>query len=379
MSKGKVLLVLYEGKEHAKQVPELLGTLENELGIREFVESHGYELVCTADKDPAPNSTFDKLLPEAEVLITTPFYPAYLTADRFKYAKNLKIAVTAGIGSDHIDLNSANDHKVTVAEVTGSNVVSVAEHVIMTILVLVRNFVPAHEQACHTKDWDIAGIAKQEYDLEDKVVATVGAGRIGYRVLERMIAFNPKKLLYFDYQDLPADAVDKLNQASKLFNGRDNIVERVEKLEDLVPQADIVTINCPLHESTKGLFDKKLISKMKKGALLVNTARGAICVEDDVAEAVKSGHLRGYGGDVWYPQPAPKDHPWRSMANPYGGGNAMTPHVSGTSLDAQARYAKGVKDILESYFSKKYDYRPEDLIVIDGDYATKSYGQRQKK
>ena len=379
MSKGKVLLVLYEGKEHAKQVPQLLGTLENELGIREFVESHGYELVTTADKDPEPSSTFDKLLPEAEVLITTPFFPAYLTEKRLKNAPKLKIAVTAGIGSDHIDLNAANTRKVTVAEVTGSNVVSVAEHVIMTILVLVRNFVPAHEQACYSKEWDIAGIAKQEYDLEDKVVATVGAGRIGYRVLERMIAFNPKKLLYFDYQDLPADAIDKLNQASKLFNGKDNIVERVEKLEDLVSQADIVTINCPLHESTKGLFDKKLISKMKKGALLVNTARGAICVEDDVAEAVKSGHLGGYGGDVWYPQPAPKDHPWRSMKNPFGGGNAMTPHVSGTSLDAQARYAKGVKDILESYFTKKFDYRPQDLIVIDGDYATKSYGQREKK
>lgn len=99
-------------------------------------------------------------------------------------------------------------------------------------------------------------------------------------------------------------------------------------------------------------------------------------MKEDVAEALKSGHLRGYGGDVWFPQPAPEDHPLRYAKNPFGGGNAMVPHMSGTSLDAQKRYAEGTKAILNSYFSKKFDYRPEDLIVKDGDYATKAYGQR---
>ena len=369
MSKGKVLLVLYKGNEHAQQEQKLLGCLENELGIREFIESQGYELVCTDDKDPEPSSTVDKELQDAEIVITTPFFPAYITRERINKAPKLKMCITAGVGSDHVDLDAANERKIAVTEVTGSNVVSVAEHVLMTMLVLVRNFVPAHEQVIKG-EWDIAGAAKDEYDLEDKVIATVGAGRIGYRVLERLIAFNPKKLLYYDYQDLPKEAIDKLNQASKLFNGKDNIVERVENLEDMVGQADLVTINCPLHEKSKGLFNKDLISKMKDGAWLVNTARGAICVAEDVAAAVKSGKLRGYGGDVWYPQPAPKDHPWRQLQNKYGAGNAMTPHiVSGTSLDAQARYADGVKSILNSYFSGKHDYLPKDVIVIDGDYA----------
>lgn len=377
MAKPKVLLVLYEGKDHARQEPKLLGCLENELGIRKFVESHGYELVSTADKDPIGSSEVDSHLQDAEIIITTPFFPAYVTKERIEKAPKLKLCVTAGVGSDHIDLNAANTRKITVAEVTGSNVVSVAEHVMMTILNLVRNFVPAHEQAV-SGGWDIAAAAKDEYDLEGKVVATVGAGRIGYRVLERLIPFNPKKLLYFDYQELPQDATDKLNKASKLFNDTDNIVERVEKLEDMLAQADVVTINCPLHEKSKGLFDKKTISHMKDGAWLVNTARGAICVEQDVADAVESGKLRGYGGDVWFPQPAPDNHPWRNFRNKYGGGNAMTPHVSGTSLDAQARYAAGVKSILKSYFDKTYDYRPQDVIVIDGDYATKAYGERKK-
>lgn len=376
MSKPKVLLVLYEGKEHAKHEPKLLGCIENELGIREFVESHGYELVSTTSKDPVGSSEVDDHLNEAEVIISTPFYPAYITRERIDKAPNLKICITAGVGSDHVDLNAANERKITVAEVTGSNVVSVAEHVMMTILNLVRNFVPAHEQAV-SGGWDIAAVAKDTYDLEDKVIATVGAGRIGYRVLERLVAFNPKKLLYFDYQDLPSAAVDKLNKASVLFNEKDNIVERVTDLKEMLSRADVVTINCPLHEGSKGLFNKDLISHMKDGAWLVNTARGAICVEQDVADAVESGKLRGYGGDVWYPQPAPDNHPWRSFRNKYGGGNAMTPHVSGTSLDAQARYAAGVKLLLKSYFEKTYDYAPQNIIVIDGDYATKAYGQRK--
>ena len=118
---------------------------------------------------------------------------------------------------------------------------------------------------------------------------------------------------------------------------------------------------------------------MLLGAWLVNTARGAIVVKEDVAEALASGQLNGYGGDVWFPQPAPNEHPLRTAKNQWGGGNAMVPHMSGTSIDAQERYAAGTKAILESYFSGRHDYKPEDLIVKDGDYATKAYGQRAKK
>ncbi|CAF9928646.1 MAG: hypothetical protein GOMPHAMPRED_005193 [Gomphillus americanus] len=363
----KVLLVLYDGGEHAKQVPELLGTTENELGLRKWLEDQGHELVTTSDKE-GENSKFDKELVDAEVIITTPFHPGYLTAERLAKAKKLKIAITAGIGSDHVDLNAANKTNggITVAEVTGSNVVSVAEHVVMTILALVRNFVPAHEQI-EAGEWDVAAAAKNEFDLEGKVVGTVAVGRIGERVLRRLKPFDCKELLYYDYQPLNPEVEKEIG------------CRRVDTLEEMLAQCDVVTINCPLHEKTKGLFNKELISKMKKGSWLVNTARGAIVVKEDVAEALKSGHLRGYGGDVWFPQPAPRDHPLRTAKNPFGGGNAMVPHISGTSLDAQQRYAAGTKAILESYFSGKHDYRPQDLIVQNGDYATKAYGQREKK
>ncbi|TRX89083.1 hypothetical protein FHL15_010000 [Xylaria flabelliformis] len=364
--KVKVLAVLYDGGEHAKQQPDLLGTTENELGIRKWLEDQGHTLVTTSDKE-GENSTFDKELVDAEIIITTPFHPGYLTAERLAKAKNLKLAVTAGIGSDHVDLNAANTTNggIIVAEVTGSNVVSVAEHVVMTILVLVRNFVPAHEQI-QAGEWDVAAAAKNEYDLENKVVGTVAVGRIGERVLRRLKAFDCKELLYFDYQPLKPEIEKEIG------------CRRVDTLEEMLAQCDVVTINCPLHEKTRGLFNKDLIAKMKPGSWLVNTARGAIVVKEDVAEALKSGHLRGYGGDVWFPQPAPKDHPLRYAKNPWGGGNAMVPHMSGTSIDAQKRYADGTKAIIESYLSGKHDYRPEDLIVKDGDYVTKAYGQRNK-
>jgi len=362
---GKVLLVLYDGGSHAEEQPLLLGTTERELGLRKWIEDQGHTLVTTSDKE-GPDSKFEKELVDAEVIITTPFHPGYLTAERLAKAKNLKIAVTAGIGSDHVDLNAANKTNggITVAEVTGSNVVSVAEHVVMTILTLVRNFVPAHEQIVKG-EWDVAAAAKNEFDLEGKVVGTVAVGRIGERVLRRLKPFDCKELLYFDYQPLRPEAEKEIG------------CRRVDTLEELLGQCDIVTINCPLHEKTLGLFNKDLISKMKKGSWLINTARGAIVVKEDVAEALKSGHLRGYGGDVWFPQPAPKDHPLRYATNPWGGGNAMVPHMSGTSLDAQKRYADGTKAILDSYFSGREDYRPEDLIVHKGDYATKAYGKRK--
>ncbi|KAJ8113715.1 hypothetical protein OPT61_g4209 [Boeremia exigua] len=221
---GKVLLVLYDGGVHAEQEPRLLGTTENELGLRKWIEEQGHELVTTSNKE-GENSEFDKHLVDAEVIITTPFHPGYLTAERLAKAKNLKLAVTAGIGSDHVDLDAANKTNggITVAEVTGSNVVSVAEHVVMTILTLVRNFVPAHEQIARG-DWNVAEVAKNEYDLENKVVGTVAVGRIGERVLRRLKPFDCKELLYFDYQPLRPEVEKEIG------------ARRVENLEEMLAQ-----------------------------------------------------------------------------------------------------------------------------------------------
>ncbi|OJT03179.1 Formate dehydrogenase [Trametes pubescens] len=357
----KVLAVLYKGGEAAKQEPRLLGSVENQLGIREWLEAQGHEYIVTDSKE-GPDSVFQKELKDTDILITTPFHPGYLTRELIKTAPRLKLCVTAGVGSDHIDLDAAVEREIQVLEVTGSNVVSVAEHVMMSILLLVHNFVPAHEMI-ERGEWQVSDIARNAFDLEGKVIGTLGAGRIGRLVLERLKPFNPKELLYYDYAPLSAENAEKLG------------ARRVEDLKEFVSQCDIITINAPLHEGTRGLVNADLLSHFKPGAWLVNTARGAICVAEDVAAALKTGQLNGYAGDVWNVQPAPRDHPWRHMKNHLGGGNGMVPHYSGTTLDAQARYAAGTKEILERYFEGKAQ-EPANVIVGLGKYETKSYGQR---
>ncbi|CAA7270731.1 unnamed protein product [Cyclocybe aegerita] len=331
-----VLAILYQGGEAAANEPRLLGTVENKLGIQDWLESQGHEFVgepihfssCEGDIDfnplyskEGPDSDFQKHIVDAEVLITTPFHPGYLTRELMEKAKNLKICVTAGVGSDYIDLDAAVDHDIQVLEVSGSNVVSVAEHVMMSILLLVRNFVPAHEMI-ERGDWQVSEIARNAFDLEGKVVGTLGAGRIGYRVLQRLVPFNCKELLYYDYAPLPAAAAESVK------------ARRIVDLKEFVSQCDLITINAPLHDGTRGLINAELLKHFKKGAWIVNTARGAICDKDVIAAALASGQITGYAGDVWNVQPAPKDHIWRTMKNPLGGGNGMVPHYSGTTLDA---------------------------------------------
>src|SRR6266511_1890236 len=115
---------------------ELLGSVSGELGLRKFLEERGHQLIVTSDKD-GPDSVFERELPDAEVVISQPFWPAYLTAERIAKAPKLKLALTAGVGSDHVDLQAAMDRGITVTEVTYCNSISVSEHVVMVILTLV--------------------------------------------------------------------------------------------------------------------------------------------------------------------------------------------------------------------------------------------------
>ena len=327
---------------------ELLGSVSGELGLRRFLEDGGHRFVVTSDKD-GPDSAFEQELPEAEIVISQPFWPAYLTAERIAKAPNLKLAVTAGIGSDHVDLQAAIERGVTVVEVTYCNSISVAEHVVMMVLALVRNYIPSYQWVV-AGGWNIADCVSRSYDLEGMQVGVLGAGRIGSAVLRRLKPFEVG-LHYTDRHRLPAEVEQELG------------VTYHPDVESLVRVCDVVSINAPLHPETEHLFDAGLIGQMKRGAYLVNTARGKICDPDAVARACESGQLAGYAGDVWFPQPAPKDHPWRTMPH-----HGMTPHTSGTSLSAQARYAAGVREILECWFEGR-PIREEYLIVDAGKLA----------
>jgi len=327
---------------------QLLGCVSGELGLRKFLESNGHEFIVTNSKD-GDGCEADKHIVDADIVISQPFFPYYLTAERIKKAKNLKMAITAGIGSDHVDLQAAMDNKIDVVEVTFCNSRSVAEHIVMMIVSMVRDYHNQH-RIVNEGGWNIADAVHRSYDVEGMHIGTVAAGRIGLDALRKMKPFDVH-LHYFDRHKLP-DSVEK--ELNLTFHN---------SVESMVKVCDVVTINCPLHPETENLFNKEMISKMKKGAYIVNTARGKICNKDDIADALKSGQLSGYAGDVWFPQPAPNDHVWRSMPN-----HGMTPHTSGTSLSAQARYADGVREILECFFDKK-PIRDQYLIVKDGQLA----------
>ncbi|MEO7655184.1 MAG: NAD-dependent formate dehydrogenase [Sphingomicrobium sp.] len=326
----------------------LLGSVSGELGLRDYLESRGHQLIVTSDKD-GPDSIFERELADADVVISQPFWPAYLTAERIAKAKQLKLAITAGIGSDHVDLQAAIERGITVAEVTYCNSISVAEHVVMMILGLVRNYLPSHD-VVRAGGWNIADCAARSYDVEGMHVGTVAAGRIGLAVLRRLKPFDVH-LHYTDRHRLPQEVERELG------------LNWHESAADMVPHCDVVTINCPLHPETENLFDAAMLARMKRGAYLVNTARGKIVDRDAVAKALTSGQLAGYAGDVWFPQPAPGDHPWRTMPN-----HGMTPHISGTSLSAQARYAAGTREILECFLEGR-PIRGEYLIVEGGHLA----------
>jgi formate dehydrogenase len=219
----------------------------------------------------------------------------------------------------------------------------------MMILSLVRNYIPSYQWVVKG-GWNIADCVQRSYDLEGMAVGTVAAGRIGSAVLRRLKPFDVT-LHYTDVHRLPEEVE------------RDLGVTFYQSAAEMVPRCDVVTINAPLYPGTEGLFNEQLISTMKRGAYIVNTARGKICDRDAIARALESGQLAGYAGDVWFPQPASQDHPWRTMPH-----HGMTPHISGSSLAAQARYAAGTREILECWFENR-PIREEYLIVQGGRLA----------
>ncbi|MFP5021636.1 NAD-dependent formate dehydrogenase [Pseudonocardia phyllosphaerae] len=332
----KVVAVLYPD-DNPDRHPDVLASAVRGLDLGDHLADAGHELVLTSET----GEKLDELLTDAEVLITTPFWPVYFDADRIAKASSLKLAITAGIGSDHIDSDAAVEHGITVAEVTGSNVVAVAEHNVLQILALVRNFVPAHEQVANG-DWDVAEASQEAHDLEGKTVGIIGLGAIGGRTALRLKGFDVTMLYHARHRRSPAEEA--------------TLGVRYARLDHLLETSDVVCVAVPLTDGSRALFNAERIASMKKGAWIVNTARGAIADADAVREACESGQLAGYAGDTWYPQPAPADHPWRTMPR-----NAMTIHYSGMTVESQVKIADGVREILDLFLAG--EPVPEDYVV----------------
>lgn len=325
---------------------QLLNT-DKAIGLKSFLQDKGHELVILKDG----KEDLDKHLEDMEVVISAPFYPAYMTKERIEKAPNLKLAITAGVGSDHVDLDAASQHNVSVVEVTGSNTVSVAEHAVMDLLILLRNYEEGHRQS-KEGEWNLSQVGNDAYELQHKTIGIFGFGRIGQLVAERLAPFNVTIQHY-----------DPINQ-------KDNEHSKFVKFDELVKTSDAITIHTPLTPETDNLFDSDVLAKMKDGSFLVNTARGKIVNTDALVKALEDKHIQGYAGDVWYPQPAPADHPWRTMPR-----NAMTVHYSGMTLEAQKRIEDGVKDILNRFFNDQ-PFQDKDVIVSGGRISSASYNAK---
>ena len=330
-----------EGEEN-----QILNT-KKAIGLKPFLEDKGHELVILTDGE----ADLDKHLADMDIVISAPFYPAYMTKERLEKAPNLKLAITAGVGSDHVDLKAASENNVGVVEVTGSNTVSVAEHAVMDLLILLRNYEEGHRQSVEG-EWNLSRVGNDAHELQNKTIGIFGFGRIGQLVAERLAPFNVTIQHY-----------DPINQKD---NGHSKFVD----FETLVSTSDAITIHAPLTPDTDTLFNNDVLSKMKEGSYLVNTARGKIVDTEALVKQLESKHIQGYAGDVWYPQPAPADHPWRNMPR-----NAMTVHYSGMTLEAQQRIEEGTKDILNRFFNNE-PFQDKDVIVDGGQITSASYNAK---
>ena len=295
----------------------------------------GHEaVVVTSVADLEPH------LPTVEVLVSTPFTP--ITEAMLAAAPKLRFLQVAGVGVDHVDLDAARRLGITVANVAGANAVSVAEHVVMAILALMRGLVAAHE-AMRAGDWPLPRWMATARDLAGRTVGIVGMGRIGREVATRLLPFGVA-LLYHDVRRLSAPDEDALGVT-------------YASLDDLLASSDVVTLHLPLTPETRNLLDRERLGRMKPGALLVNTARAELVDEAALVEALASGRLGGAAIDVFAPEPPPPDHPLRRLPNVL-----LTPHGAGVTAEAQERIAQGALTNVLRFL----DGHPLADVVVEG-------------
>ena len=264
--------------------------------------------------------TFQPGLPHDELLKIIPEYAALVVrsqtkvgADVIAAAKNLKAVGRAGVGVDNVDVDAATRRGIVVMNTPGGNTVSTAEHA-FSLLVSVARKIPQADASVKSGQWDRKSF--QGVELNGKTLAILGMGRIGTEVAKRALAFGMRVLAYDPYL---SEARAKTLQ-----------VELVENLEDALPHADFVTMHMPLTDETKHMLNAARLAKLKKGARIVNCARGGLIDEQALAAALASGHVAGAAIDVFEQEPPAAENPLRHAPNV-----VFTPHLGASTAEAQ--------------------------------------------
>jgi D-3-phosphoglycerate dehydrogenase len=249
-----------------------------------------------------------------------------VTDELLEHAPRVRVIGRAGVGVDNIDLDAATHRGVVVMNTPGGNATSVAEHALALMLAMARS-VPQLNAALHAGRWEKSGAAGCE--LRGKTLGLVGLGRVGAEVARRAHAFEMRVLAHDPY----------LNPERAAEWG----VELLP-LKEVLAKSDFISLHTGLSEATRGLINAESIAQMKKGARLVNTARGELVDEAAVADGLRSGQLAGAALDVFAVEP-PKDSPLMTMNNVIA-----TPHVAGSTTEAQeevgVQIAQQVRDYL---------------------------------
>jgi D-3-phosphoglycerate dehydrogenase len=280
----------------------------------QMLEKEGFEIV--RERGPLPESRMLELVAKGD-------FDGWLIGDDAitravieKSLPRLKVISKYGIGLDKVDVKSATEFKLPVTFCPGVNHTTVAEHVFGLMLAIYRDIVP---QCNYVKSGNWKRLTGHE--LAGKTIGVIGLGRIGKEVSSRARAFGMNVIAFDLYWD------EKFAQQYS--------VQRADSIEDVLKVSDIVTLHTNLTDETRHLMNSKRLAIMKKGSVLINTARGELVETNDIVAALKSGQLLGYGADVLESEPPPKDHPLFACPNA-----VLTPHIGSRTYESVARQAK---------------------------------------
>ncbi|MCB0110424.1 MAG: 2-hydroxyacid dehydrogenase [Caldilineaceae bacterium] len=264
-----------------------------------------------------PEEEKAKLVADADFLI---LFPGHASETVIRAAKHVKLIQLVSVGFDQMDLDLCAALGIPVANNGGTNALDVAEHTIAMILAMYRRFVEMDHNV-RTDNWRGIDSGSTTYTIDGKTVGLIGLGQIGQRVARLLRAFGAT-VIYYDAFPAKPEVEQELG------------VERVA-LEELLQQADIVSLHVPLNDSTKGLINEQSLSLMKPNAILVNTCRGPVVDEAALAVALQSGQIAGAALDVLEQEPPAADNPILQLDNVL-----FTPHTAGVTRDTWARRGK---------------------------------------
>jgi D-3-phosphoglycerate dehydrogenase / 2-oxoglutarate reductase len=249
-----------------------------------------------------------------------------VTANVIAAAKRLKAIGRAGVGVDNVDVDAATRRGVIVMNTPGGNTISTAEHAFSLLVCTARSIPQAHASVKEGK-WDRKSF--EGVELHGKTIGILGMGRIGTEIARRVIAFGMRPIAYDPY--LSASRARSLQ------------VELFENLDDVLAQSDFLTMHMPLTPETKHLINAERMAKMKRGARIVNCARGGLIDEEALYDALKSGQVAAAALDVYETEPPPADYPLRSLPNV-----VFTPHLGASTAEAQESVGIEIAEAIRS-------------------------------